>query len=88
MNLLNWTLVGLIVGTSLLLVTSRQQQRLDHVALVKAQKESIRLEQDFQNLRTKQQQLEKTESIEKIARTQLAMERPPTGRVDYFKAPE
>lgn len=80
MNALNMLLVALLTIACLSLVTSRQQQRLDFAAIERAQAQARRLQQDAQNLTAKQQQLEQTERIERIARTERNMERIPAAR--------
>ena len=75
MNAAHAVLIGLIIASSLSLITSRQAQRLNVSATEKAQAEARRIEQDFQNLTAKQQQLEQTERIERVARTERGMER-------------
>jgi cell division protein FtsL len=85
MKILNIALILALVACSVSLVTSRQQQRLDYTAMVQAQKQATRLDQDYQNLKSRQQALEKTERVERIARTKLFMERAPIARLDYIK---
>jgi cell division protein FtsL len=75
MSKFNIVLVLAVLGACMSLVTSRQQQRLDFAAIEKAQAHTRRLEQDYQNLTAKQQQLEQTERIERIARIERSMER-------------
>jgi cell division protein FtsL len=84
MNLFNITLIAAFTLTCMSLVTSRQQQRLDFAAIERAQAQSRRLEQDFQNLTAKQQQLEQTERIERIARQERSMERIPASRTLFL----
>lgn len=80
----NITLVAALLLTCMSLVTSRQQQRLEFSATERAQAQSRRLEQDFQNLTAKQQQLEQTERIERIARAERNMERIPASRTVFL----
>ena len=75
MNAVNAGLLTAFVLCCLSLVTSRQEQRLQVSATERAQAQAKRLEQDFQNLTAKQQALEQTERIEKLARTERGMER-------------
>jgi cell division protein FtsL len=84
MNALNLTLIALLTLVCMSLVTSRQQQRLDFAAIERAQAQSRRLDQDFQNLTAKQQQLEQTERIERIARQERNMERIPAARTVFL----
>ncbi len=84
MNALNIGLVFAAVLVCMSLVTSRQQQRLDFASIERAQSQSRRLEQDFQNLTAKQQQLEQTERIERIARQERGMERIPAARTVFL----
>lgn len=83
MKALNAVLILLLVACCLSLVTSRQQQRLDYTAMVQAQKQAMRLDQDYQNLKTSQQALENSERVARVARKQMKMEHAPSGRVDY-----
>ncbi len=84
MNVLNIGLVAATVAVCMSLVTSRQQQRLDFASIERSQAQSRRLEQDFQNLTAKQQQLEQTERIERIARQERNMERIPAARTVFL----
>jgi cell division protein FtsL len=84
MSLFNMSLVAAMVLVCMSLVTSRQQQRLDFASIERAQAQSRRLEQDFQNLTAKQQQLEQTERIERIARQERTMERIPAARTVFL----
>jgi cell division protein FtsL len=84
MSVFNMTLVAAMVLVCMSLVTSRQQQRLDFAAIERAQAQARRLEQDFQNLTAKQQQLEQTERIERIARQERNMERIPAARTVFL----
>ena len=84
MNALNIGLVAAMVAVSMSLVTSRHQQRLDFASIERAQAQARRLEQDFQNLTAKQQQLEQTERIERIARQERNMERIPAARTVFL----
>jgi cell division protein FtsL len=84
MNAFNLGLVATIVVVCMSLVTSRQQQRLDFASIERAQAQSRRLDQDFQNLTAKQQQLEQTERIERIARQERGMERIPAARTIFL----
>ncbi len=84
MNALNTSLVIALVMVCMSLVTSRQQQRLDFASIERAQAQARRLEQDFQNLTAKQQQLEQTERIERIARQERSMERIPAARTVFL----
>ncbi len=85
MKTVNAVLILALVACCVSLVTSRQQQRLDYTAMVQAQKHATRLDQDYQNLKSRQQALEKTDRVERIARTKLKMERAPDARLDYIK---
>lgn len=87
MNAVNVVLVGALTAVCMSLVTSRQQQRLDFAAIERAQAQSRRLDQDFQNLSAKQQQLEQTERIERIARQERGMERIPASRTVFVAPP-
>jgi cell division protein FtsL len=84
MNVLNVGLVLAMVAVCMSLVTSRQQQRLDFASIERSHAQARRLEQDFQNLMAKQQQLEQTERIEKIARQERGMERIPAARTVFL----
>lgn len=83
MNGLNLVLVTLILACCLSLVTSRQEQRLTVTNTERAQAQTKRLEQDFQNLTVKQQQLEETERIERIARQERGMIRIPAASTHF-----
>lgn len=87
MNALNLFLCMAMFAVAMSLVTSRHQQRLDVAATERAQASARRLEQDFQNLTAKQQQLEQTERIERIARTERGMERIPAARTVFLSQP-
>ncbi len=84
MSPVNITLIALLFATCMSLVTSRQQQRLEFSATERAQAQERRLQQDFQNLTAKQQQLEQTERIERIARSERGMERIPAARTVFL----
>lgn len=84
MNVLNLLLCTALFAVAMSLVTSRHQQRLDVSATERAQASMRRLEQDFQNLSAKQQQLEQTERIERIARADRGMERIPAARTVFL----
>jgi cell division protein FtsL len=80
MSLLNIGLVAAVLLMCMSLVTSRHQQRLDFASIERASAQASRLAQDFQNLTAKQQQLEQTERIERIARQERGMELIPAAR--------
>ena len=84
MSLLNCFLVAALLAVCMSLVTSRQQQRLDFASIERSNAQARRLDQDFQNLTAKQQQLEQTERIERIARQERSMERIPAARTVFF----
>lgn len=83
MKVANVFLIMVLVLCCVSLVTSRQQQRLDYTAMVHAQKQATRLDQDYQNLKSRQQALEKSDRVERVARKTMHMERAPFSRVDY-----
>ena len=69
------TLTALIVLCCLSLVTSRHAQRQHVAATERARMIAKQLDQDYQNLSARQQQLEQTERIERIARQERGMDR-------------
>ena len=75
MKPLQATLIGMIVLCCLSLVTSRHAQRQYVAATERAQMVAKQLDQDYQNLSARQQQLEQTERIERLARQERGMER-------------
>ncbi len=83
MKTVNMALMLALVVACMSLVTSRQQQRLGFAATEQEQAKARRLEQDFQNLTVKQQQLEQTERIERVAREDRGMERIPATRTIF-----
>jgi cell division protein FtsL len=83
MRLLSAGLTVVLVVACMSLVTSRQQHRLDFSAIEQEQSKARRLEQDFQNLTVKQQQLEQTERIARVAREDRQMESIPAARTVF-----
>jgi cell division protein FtsL len=84
MKTFNIVLILALIATCMSLVTSRHQQRTDFAMTERENNQARRLEQDFQNLTVKQQQLDQTERIERLAREDRNMERIPPSRTVFI----
>ena len=85
---LNLALLALLVVCALSLVTSRYQARKLFVDLEREQAQSRAYEVEYGQLQLEQSTWSMPARVEKVAREQLHMLVPPTGRVEVVEVPD
>ena len=79
---LNLVLLAVLVACALSLVTSRHQARKQYVELEREQAKARGYETEFGQLQLEQSTWAMPARVEKIAREQLKMILPPSGRIE------
>ena len=88
MTRVNLVLLAILIGCAVSLVTSRHQSRQLFVELEREQARARGLEVEYGQLQLEQSTWSMPARVEKVAREQLRMQVPPTGRVEVVDVPE
>ena len=87
MTRVNLVLLAILVGCAVSLVTSRHQSRQQFVELEREQSRARAYEVEYGQLQLEQSTWSMPARVEKVAREQLRMQVPPTGRVEIVDIP-
>ena len=88
MTRVNLVLLAILVGCSVSLVTSRHQSRQLFVELEREQARARAFEVEYGQLQLEQSTWSMPARVEKVARDQLRMQVPTTGRVEVVEVPD